>query len=170
MATGEKERRNRAAVRRIRFLLENNRLPVHRAAELMGVRKSVLQDVLDRKNQPTEELLRKIAAYFDVELEFICGAEESVSSPGASASASKGPTSTPKKASPEARTLGKATPAGSSSARSKGSPKKSSRGTKLNTRSLASRHQALLELLLEKRVITAAEYHARIEEVENRRG
>lgn len=139
--TLERQAQNKRAVRRIQFLLDNNRLSVHEAAVRLSVRQPVLQAVLDGRSLPTEALLRKIAAYFEIDFEFLSsdGREPEIEP-------------APRASSAPAAAADKSPPASS----------------KLDLRTLAIRHQALLETLVKKGLISAAEYRLQVEEVQSR--
>ena len=128
----------RATTRRIRFLLDNHRLTVPEAARLLEMRPQVLQEVLDGLALPSDGLLKKISKHFGVDRAFLLGVDESSEPPAEETSDDSG------------------------------DPPTSTGSRTLDVRTLATRYQALLELLIEREVITAAEYHEQITDVESR--
>ncbi|MEM7165891.1 MAG: hypothetical protein AAF581_10525 [Planctomycetota bacterium] len=126
--------------RRIRFLLENHRLTVPQAATLLEMRARLLQEVLDGQTLPTDMMLEKVSAHFGVPLTFLRGGD---SEPEASEESVPDLYAAPER-------TGSTPPA------------------KLTLRTLATRHQALVELLIKNGVLTAADYNALIAEVDKR--
>ncbi|MGE3166761.1 MAG: helix-turn-helix domain-containing protein [Planctomycetota bacterium] len=169
------EERYRRAARRIQFLLDNHRLPAHEAARQLGVRKTVLQDILDGRSFPTEGLLRKIAAHFRVDLDFLVGSTEIAEPPTPTSTtapagvAGPPPQSTaPRPARPSATSVPGSDPPKAESPPQRAGRTRSTPGVSLRT--LAIRHQALVELLVSKGVLTAAEYRAQVEAIDDRAG
>lgn len=137
------------AKRKLQFLIDTNHVTIPQVADTIGVPTSILQQVLDGVSHPTESLIRKCADYFGVTFEFITGQE----------------TTTPEAASPA---HGRARPMREpKSVTTDKSDDSKSKGT-LNVRTLATRHQALLELMIEKGLITAREYQEQVKVVEGR--
>lgn len=138
----DKEAQRAVISRRIRFLLENHRLTVPQAATLLEMRGKLLQEVLDGQALPTDMMLEKISAHFEVDRAFLSG--------GDAAPRPSEEESVPDLFATNVR-AGAATPP-----------------AKLTLRALAIRQQALIELLIKKGTLTAAEYHACIAEIEKR--
>ena len=133
----------REAVKKIQFLITTNHATIPQLADAIGVQQSALQDVVDGLSFPTEAMIRRCAKHFGVKASFITGEEE------------------PRDERP-----------GSSSARKGGSrgskPGSSASRNSLNVRTVATRHQALVELLIEKGVIQTREYQEKVAQVEGR--
>lgn len=146
----------RTIVRKMHFLIETNRRTVHQVAAGLDITSKSLQDVLDGVSHPTEGLIEKFAKFFGVSIGFITGQEPAKPGPARS-----GPS-------------GRRTPSSSSPARPRpGTPPSSSRGRTPAPANggnvlLATRIQALVELLVEKGIITAREYSERVQQVEQR--
>ena len=136
------------AKRKLQFLIDTNHVTIPQVADTIGVPTAVLQQVLDGVSHPTESLIRKCADYFGVTFEFITGQE----------------TTTPEAAAPA---HGRARPIRESKPNVEKSEDSKSKGT-LNVRTLATRHQALLELMIEKGLITARDYQEQVKVVEGR--
>lgn len=173
--TDEPEERYQRAARRIQFLLDNHRLAAHEAARQLGVRKTVLQDILDGRSFPTEGMLRKIATHFRVDLDFLVGPTEIAEPPTpASSAAPPGPSRAPAAGltSPPSP-VGRASPVPPSKANvtkpvapaETVAPKKTAT---VSLRTLAVRHQALIELLISKGHMTASEYRTQVEAIDDR--
>ena len=141
------------AKRKLQFLIDTNHVTVPQVANTIGVPVQTLQQVLDGAAHPSESPVRKCADYFGVTFEFITGQE--VTAPEAAppahgrAKRSRDTKSTKASAATDPLDDGK------------------SKGT-LNVRTLATRHQALLELLIQKGLITAREYQDQVKIVEDR--
>ena len=129
----------REAVKKIQFLITTNHVTIPQLAHAIGVQQRALQDVVDGLAFPTEAMVRRCADYFGVKPHFITGEED--------------PARTPRPGSAGMR---------------KGPPGRASRNT-LNIRTVATRHQALVELLIEKGVITARDYQEKVAQVEVRK-
>lgn len=136
-----------SVARKIRFLMETNHFTVPFVAEELGVTRATLQDVLDERREPTKALLDKIARYFSVPKHFFGEVVEA-----------------PAPAVPDPLDFGPVKPATSAKAGSS----KTARRAALDLRGLATRYQALVELLVARGVFTAAEYRAQVEQVEER--
>ncbi len=134
-------------IRKIQFLVDTNHVTVSQVADTIGVPRSTLQDVLDGIAHASESLVRKCADYFGVTMEFITGIEAPA-----------------KKAAPLAH--GRATSWGTTPAPAAPVPEKVAGS--LNVRTLATRHQALVELLIEKGIVSARDYHDLVRKVEER--
>ena len=134
---------NAALARKIRFLMETQHVTVPQLAERLGIRRSTIQDIVDRKAEASTNTLRQIAHYFGVDLDYF---EESGVEP-------EGPV-------PSLKPNRAATTAAAKEKAKEPEP--------LTLRTLAIRYQGLVELLVEKGVFTAAEYHDHIKRVENR--
>jgi len=156
----------RAIVRKLQFLLDTNHVTVMAIAERTGIPKKLIQDILDGASLPTEAMLRKFADFFGVTLEFILGRDD-----GGSASRGSGAT----RSSSAARTSpgkGSAGIGKGSAGTAKGAPvpgKRTKTAGSLNIRAIATRHQALVELLVEKGMISARDYHEMVQKIEKRR-
>lgn len=136
-----------SVARKIRFLMETNHFTVPFVAEELGVTRATLQDVLDERREPTKALLEKIARYFSVPKNFFGEVVEA-----------------PAPAVADPLDFGPVKPA----APAKGGNSKTARRAALDLRGLATRYQALVELLVARGVFTAAEYRAQVEQVEER--
>ena len=133
----------REAVKKIQFLISTNHVTVPQLAHEIGVQHRTLQDVVDGLSFPTEAMVRRCAKYFGVKESFITGEEAASTERSGSSSSRKG---------------------GSRGSKPGSSASKSS----LNVRTVATRHQALVELLIEKGVIQAREYQEKVAQVEGR--
>ncbi|MFN0059443.1 MAG: helix-turn-helix domain-containing protein [Planctomycetota bacterium] len=158
------------AGRRMRFLVETNHLTVQRLAEIIGVGRVSLQEVLDGRAQPSAGLLNKVAQHFGVPPEFFTSTQSMALKPRANPPAQEVPNMMPEtKAAPA---TSKTSSAGAAR-HTRGSRKRQlteTDGSKetLSLRSLAIRYQALTELLVAKGLFSAAEYREQISSVENR--
>ena len=143
------------AVKKIQFLIDANHVTVPQVADTIGMPHKALLDVLDGISHPTESVLRRCADYFGVTFEFITGQEAPAKGGKSSGSTGARPRS-----------------AGGSAPRAGGRerPAPEAPSPTLNVRTIATRFQALVELLIEKGVISAREYHERVKKVEERSG
>ncbi len=143
---------SKKTIRKIQFLIDANHVTVPQVADTIGVPHRTLQDVLDGIAHASEGLIRKCADYFGVTLEFITGQEAPAP-----------------KAAPPAH--GRATPwdGGKTAVRASATPAPTEKPLgALNVRTVATRHQALVELLIEKGIISARDYHEKVRKVEGR--
>jgi hypothetical protein len=151
-------------------------------AERTGISKKLVQDVLDGASMPTESMVRKFAEFFGVTFEFITGGDEVASPRRGSGAVKTGSTvraSAGKGSGAIARpSAGKGSGAVSRASASKGSgavqrpvgggTKRTKGGSALNVRAVATRHQALVELLVEKGVVSARDYHEMVQKIQSR--
>ncbi len=149
-------------VRKLQFLIDTHHVTVQMLADSIGVPHKNLFDVLDGVALPTEGFIRKCAEYFKVPLEFITGQEAPTESKDGG------------KKSRRSQNSGRDSKRVQGAERTRSSQRRPSRGQRtrtpesLNVRKLAIRHQALLELLIEKRVLTPQEYHDQVKRIEER--
>ncbi len=149
-------------VRKLQFLIDTHHVTVQMLADSIGVPHKTLFEVLDGVALPTEGFIRKCAEYFEVPLEFVSGqGTSSKSKEGVTKSRSPQKTA---RASKEAKGTGRTR----SSQRTPSRRSQEQASESLNVRTLAIRHQALLELLIEKRVLTPQEYHDQVKRIEER--
>ena len=146
--------------KKIRFLLNNESMSLRKLADRMGVQKEYLRDVLDARARPTMHLVNKLATVFDVKPEFF----------GHELKEILWEDPEEKKEAAEAAELAKLKEAISvvpAESPSSGGSKKSSskRARKFDLAELAAHHQALLECLIEKKVISAEYYSRKLNEV-----
>ncbi len=140
----------REILRKLQFLISTNNVTAQQLARTTGLSQKNVQEILDGVSLPTESMLRKCADFFGVTLEFVMGKDDGK---GAKQTAPRSHSSGSKSGAP---------PAGQTS------PKAAAPSGPLNLRTIATRHQALIELLIEKRVITAREYHDMVQKIEGR--
>lgn len=136
---------SKEVVRKIRFLIDAHHETVPGLAKGVGVLPETIQDVLDGQCHPSSALVRRIADRFSLPLEFFTG-EVAFD------------------IEPKRKKSGKAKQSRAVSPKSKSAPapgtRKKSRTT--GTKELASLQQSLIELLIQKGVISADEWNARI--------
>ena len=136
-----------AVIKKIQFLINANHETVPAVARAIGVTQVALQDVLDGNSIVSQPVISRIANHFRVDDQFLTGV----------------PAVDVRGTSPEnplpGKNLGSKNPV---------TPGGVSTVPTLNLKMLAVRHQALLELCLEKGVFTTEVYHSRIGEVEKR--
>lgn len=125
--------------RKLRFLLSNERLTVPMLAEYLEVSRSTLQHVVDGKSMPPDALLRRLSNHFGVPESFFMGTGDSTA---------------------VKKNKGRTRAGGKSSKKKK---------PVLNLKAVATRHQALVELLVSKGLIKASEYQEAIQKTEDRR-
>jgi hypothetical protein len=170
----------REVVRKLQFLLDTNHVTVMSLAERTGITKKLIQDILDGASLPTEAMLRKFAEFFGVTLEFILGRDDGASTQRGSAavrSPSTGRSSSGKGSAGIAKgssgvRKGSAGVAKGSAGPGRGTApagKRTKGAGSLNIRAVATRHQALVELLVEKGVISARDYSELVQRIEKRR-
>ena len=127
-----------AVVRRIRFLMETQHVLVQDLAYDLGVQRAYLLEVLDERTPPTPGFLRSVASHFKVTVDFL--------------------------------ELGKTLSVPKSVPKHQGKRRRGRdrRRQNLAMSDLAVRHQALVECLVDKGVITAGEYNAWVDRVMKR--
>ncbi len=143
----EKHEDWRAPVRRIRFLMDTSHITMQDLAVELGMRKSDLLEILDGLAQPSTHFIRETARHFGVTIEFLMSGKE-LGEKGATPAAAPVAAHAPAKA--------------------KRKPVRTGGGAFV-LKDLAIRHQALLELLVQKGTITAGEYKAVVEQIKFRR-
>ena len=151
------------ALKKLRFLIDANHETVPRMAESMGISRETLLDVLDGVVHPTESFVRKCADHFGVSYEFMTGQETPRKSAGAKGRSPGG-------APAEGGAVAERRPATPPTAAASGDDARGeARPTAtLTVRTVATRVQALVELLVEKGVMTPREYQEKVREVEDR--
>ncbi|MEC9476887.1 MAG: hypothetical protein VX764_07625 [Planctomycetota bacterium] len=136
---------SKEVVRKIRFLIDAHHETVPGLAKGVGVLPETIQDVLDGQCHPSGALVRRIAERFSLPVEFFTG-EVSFD------------------IDPKRKKSGKAERSRVVSPKSKSTPapvtRKKTRTT--GTKEIASLQQSLIELLIQKGVISADEWNARI--------
>ena len=153
--------------KKIRFLLHNEALTVNNVAGRLGVPKEFLRDIVDAKARPTRHIMQKLCMFFEVKPEFFGeGIQELLwDDPEAGDDEMAG-----LEAAVQAQKAGVDQPANASSTGGPGktpeSPKK--RRRKFDLAELAAHHQALLECLLDKKLIDREEYIAKVDDVRRR--
>ena len=130
-----------AVVRRIRFLMETQHVLVQDLAYDLGVQRAYLLEVLDERTKPTSGFLRSVASHFKVTVDFL--------------------------ESGKTLSLPKVLPKHQGKRRRGRDRRRKNRGG-LAMSDLAVRHQALVECLVDKGVISAGEYNAWVERVMKR--
>ncbi|MEM7261003.1 MAG: helix-turn-helix transcriptional regulator [Planctomycetota bacterium] len=139
--------------RKLRFLLETHHTTVSELASIVDVRRETIQDLVDGTADARASTLQSIARYFEVGDEYFDGAK---------AEGEAAPTS-------EADLMRKGARNSSGNARNAtrpAAPAKSAEALSLKT--LAVRYQGLIELMLEKGVVTPAELNEKMREVDAR--
>lgn len=130
-----------AVVRRIRFLMETQHVLVQDLAYDLGVQKAYLLEVLDERTQPTPGFLKSVASYFKVTVDFLHSGKTLILSQPVSKHGGK---------------------------KSRGRERRRKDRGGLAMSDLAVRHQALVECLVDKGVISAGEYNSWVERVMKR--
>ncbi len=136
-----------AVARKLRFLMETQHLTVPGLAERLSIRRQSLQQIVDAKADPPRHTLVDLAKYFGVDNDYFDDVK-----------AEK-----PAKADSSANTRGHA--------RGRPSPAPARRTEApegLTLKTLAVRYQGLVELMIQKGVFSASEYHDHIKAVEDR--
>ena len=138
--------------RKLRFLVTTHHVTLPDLADYLATDVGVLHDILDGRTLPSRGMLEALAERFEVSPEFfgLPGPQEVE----ALTQAAGAPARTPRRRA-RRRSL------------KKGKSRRSSVSLR-PTQTLAVRHQALLEVLIQKRALTAAEYHQRVREIEER--
>jgi transcriptional regulator with XRE-family HTH domain len=135
--------------KKIRFLLHNQAVTAARLSSEIGVTKDYLKDVLGGRAKPTRHLLNKVCAFFNVKSDFF-GAEVNDIL-----------WEDPEDDSEDGGDFDFESASGSGG-------KSKRRKRKFDLAELAAHHQALLECLVEKRVIDSASYNKKVEDVRRR--
>ena len=157
------------AGRRVRFLVETNHLTVPRLAEIIGVGRVSLQEVVDGRAQPSDALLNKVAQHFGVPHDFFTSTQSMVMRPHTKAADTVVPNMMPvQKPAPAAKQSSAGAARVTRGTRKRQSTSGESDKEPLNLRTLAIRYQALMELLVAKNVFTVTEYRDQVASVENR--
>ncbi len=107
-------------------------------AELIGVSRKSIEDVVDERSLPTPTLLKKVAKHFGVQESFFTA--EGSERTSDSETSSKGLSHEARKSNPATK-----------------------KQESLTLKTLASRYQSLVELMVEKGVFSAAEYNQKIQ-------
>ena len=136
------------AARRIRFLIETHHLTIPDVAFDLGVSQVTLQEILDGQARASEYLIVAASNYFGVTVDFLLSDQ----------------TTPPRKKRPASPTSSSSSPSSAPSI-----VKKSAGRSGATVGDLAVRHQALVELLIEKGVIQASELNAAVDRVEFRK-
>ncbi|MBI4582586.1 MAG: helix-turn-helix transcriptional regulator [Planctomycetes bacterium] len=160
--------------RKIRFLQHNQSITIKQMAERLGVEVNYLKEVADGLAKPTRHLLNKICAVFNLKLDYfesevlsLLGAQEEEEKKEENLEDLKARTP-PLPYTPEANKR-KALPVGTPAPHlppPAPPPKKKRR--KLNIAGLAAHHQALLECLIERKLLSAQEYQKKVADVRQR--
>lgn len=161
--------------KKIRFLMHNRSVTIPQMADRIGVTPDHLRYIVDGISKPTRHLIEKICAAFNVKPDFFgkdllatLGGE-----PDEPRGASEPRRTPPLPFTPEGQRR-KAIPIGVLPAASegKGAPGAGSekKKRKFDLAELAAHHQALLEVLIEKRVIKSDDYSKKLEDVRKRAG
>lgn len=163
--------------RKLQFLISTHRVTMLDLADAIGVKKRALQDMIDGLTVPSPTMIEAICKHFGVSSGFFDG----------STVAKRGAAKSEESKKPAAKSHSGAAPASPAAAAAAAAKKSLPAPAKKKVRNepkaavspghappesfqaLAVRHQALLEALLEKGVISPADYHKQIQIVERRR-
>lgn len=137
-----------AVVKKVQFLIDANHETVPAVARAIGVTQLILQDVLDGNSDISPSLVARLARHFQVDEFFLTGV---VAVRGVE-----------KKQPDPISEVNPAVEEGNEQ------PGEISVPETLNLKMLAVRHQALVELMIEKKVFTSAEYHSSILDIQQR--
>ena len=132
--------------KKIRFLLQTQGVPYARAAEYLGLTNEHFQDIIDGMEVPSGRIIRGLAELCGVKTEFLTGEREA-------AARTDETNASPREEGSRAQTTSEAR-------------RKAKRP--LSLKDLALRFQALVECLVEKELLTAAEIKQKTAEVEER--
>lgn len=153
--------------RKLRFLMDTHRLTVPQLASSVDVKRMSLQEIVDGRAEPSESVLRRLANYFDLQVSYFVQDEPAERSDELneldamldfSSSSSSG----------RSKSSGRPAPSSSGARSGRSAPKKPTTDA-LTLKGLAVRYQSLVEILVAKGVMTAAEYRDKVAEVETRR-
>ena len=134
--------------RRIRFLLQTRSMTMGDLAQRIGVTREHMRYVLDGLAWPTKHFLEKVCAAFDVKMHYFGeNLDELLSGTIISTTDFTDPIS---------------------SDEAKASSKKEKR--KFDLAEMATHHQALLEVLIAKKILLPDEYEKKLEDVRSRTG
>ncbi len=160
--------------RKIRFLQHNQSITIKQMAERLGVEVNYLKEVVDGLAKPTRHLLTKICTIFNLKLDYfesevlsLLGAQEDEEKKEENLEELKERTM-PLPFTPEANKR-KAVPVGTPVPHLQPqSPPVKKKRRKLNIAGLAAHHQALLECLIGKKLLSAQEYQKKVADVRQR--
>ena len=170
-------------IRKLRFLIDAHHETVPGLARGIGVLPNTIQDVLDGQAFPSRALVRRIADRFSLPMEFFSAEVGSISEPKSSRSGKGTPRTRQtiaKKPTAQSRSkgAGSSTTAASTAAtreRTSRTPKpggaadaKTAEKSKVAPPGTAVLQQALIELLIQKGLISADEWNARVRLVSRR--
>jgi len=136
--------------RKIKFLLKNYSMSPQVFTEKIGITMESLRDILDEREMPTPHILYKICNLFNLSEGYFGNALRSL--PGTTSRRGKNKGSVTIAADELVKEL-----------RSKTGLSRNSNNKLDMAADLAARHQALVDLLVSKKVITSGEYHTRLE-------
>lgn len=160
------EAHSETIAKKIRFLLRTESMTLAAMADRIGVTQEHLRYVVDGISRPTTHLLEKICATFNVRLDFFGKGIEQMLRESRLGQPVASPATAPLPFTPEAKKK-KATPIGMIPKEPDPKPQKK---RKFDLAELAAHHQALLECLIEQRVIPSDVYLKKLEDVRKRSG
>ena len=152
------KRVNRETIaKKIRFLLHNNSTTIEELSSRIGVTRENLRYVLDGLSWPTKHLLEKLCAAFDVRMDYFgANIEETLTGSVIGPADFDDPSDL------------SATPVHKKSVESVDDEKPRKR--KFDLAEMAAHHQALLECLIEKKLITPDDYQTKVDNIRDRAG
>ena len=133
---------NESIARKIQFLVTTHRTTLQDLAGALNVRREILQEIIDGRAPPTPAILDAMAGHFGVTSDFFLDSEV--------------------RPRPEEEAQ-QESPAKKTTTRLRGKTRSIS-----GVKALAVRHQALLEALISKGILSPADYHEHILQVEQR--
>ena len=147
--------------KRIRFLMQTRSMTMGDLAQRIGVTREHMRYVLDGLSWPTKHLLEKICVTFDVKMDYFGpNLDELLGGTVISTTDFIDPTAGDEEASASGQ--------GSQGSQGGQAEKKSKR--KFDLAEMAAHHQALLEALVEKKILRPGEYEKKLKDVRARAG
>ena len=158
-----------AVAKKIRFLMRTETMTISQMADRIGVTPEHLKYVVDGVSTPTVHLLEKVCATFNVKLDFFGkGIAQQLKESAVGPSMSKpAPSSSPLPFTPDAKKR-KAQPIGVIPETKEESKPEKKRNFDLAE--LAAHHQALLECLMELKILPPERYMQKLADVRERSG
>ena len=153
--------------KKIRFLLQNESLTVNNLASRLGVSKEYLREVIDARANPTRNLIQKICTNFAVKPEFFGPAIRDIlwEEPEEATANDEGDLEKLEREIKQiSQTVG-VLPDEKAATSGKGKKTASKRRRKFDLAELAVHHQALLECLLQKKLICPDNYVRKVDDI-----
>jgi transcriptional regulator with XRE-family HTH domain len=162
--------------KKIRFLLHNETITIKQMAERIGVELDYLKLVSDGLAKPTRHLLTKICTSFNLKMDYfesevlalLGSGEDAGGREREEARGEEKPQTLPLPFTPAGKKR-QAVPVGTGAARSgKSTTGLTKKKIQFNLAQMAAHHQALLECLIEKKLLAAADYQKKLNSVRQR--